>query len=559
LTKSNSKSGQGVDAESTLVHDGSDFVQHMPCEKCGSSDGNALYSDGHTHCFVCKTTVSAAGIAPKEEASEPKTFTPVEGVVQALPKRGLSEDVCRKYSYSIGKFYEDTCHIANYYRDGKLVAQKLRFSKNGKKAFKFLTEGNNHPFFGQHLFREGKLLVVTEGEIDCLSVAQVMQKTAVVSVPNGADSSVKACKRNLEWLEGFATVVFCFDMDEPGQSNAKECAALLSPGKARIAHLPRKDPNEMLIAGQGGEIIKCVLNAREYRPDGIISGSDTWELFMKKRKTESIPYPWKSVNGKTRGLRLGEMVTLTAGTGIGKSTFCRELAYYLETIGQRIGYMALEESAGKTTESFLSLELDTPLHLTPDVPEDLLHEAWDRVMNNDRFYLYDHWGSTDIDVLLKKMKFLVVSCGCKWIFLDHISIVVSGISEGEERRLIDNIMTKLRTFVEANNIGLIIVSHLKKLEGNKGHEDGEQVRLSHLRGSGAIAQLSDISIALERDQQSEEGDADVSAVRILKNRFSGETGITGYLQYDKVTGRLIETDRIINDASKVFAHENEDF
>jgi twinkle protein len=92
--------------------------------------------------------------------------------------------------------------------------------------------------------------------------------------------------------------------------------------------------------------------------------------------------------------------------------------------------------------------------------------------------------------------------------------------------------------VEELGIGLILVSHLKRPEG-KGHEEGAQTSLSQLRGSGAIAQLSDIVIGLERNQQDEK-QQHLTCVRVLKNRFSGETGIACYLRYSPETGRLTE-------------------
>ena len=90
---------------------------------------------------------------------------------------------------------------------------------------------------------------------------------------------------------------------------------------------------------------------------------------------------------------------------------------------------------------------------------------------------------------------------CKWIFLDHLSILVSGQEDTDERKSIDILMTKLRSLVEQTNIGLLLVSHLRRPSGDRGHEDGREVSLSHLRGSASIAHLSDSVIALERDQQ----------------------------------------------------------
>jgi twinkle protein len=126
-----------------------------------------------------------------------------------------------------------------------------------------------------------------------------------------------------------------------------------------------------------------------------------------------------------------------------------------------------------------------------------------------------------------------------YIVLDHLSIVVSGLGDGDERRMIDNTMTKLRSLVEECNIGMIVVSHLKRPEG-KGHEDGAATSLAHLRGSAAIAQLSDIVLGLERNQQ-DPANKNVTALRVLKNRFTGDTGLCCHLQYDKNTGRMEET------------------
>ena len=130
---------------------------------------------------------------------------------------------------------------------------------------------------------------------------------------------------------------------------------------------------------------------------------------------------------------------------------------------------------------------------------------------------------------------------CKWVVLDHISMVISGQQDGDERRNIDNLMTNLRKIVEECNFSLIVVSHLRRTSSDRGHEEGREVSLAHLRGSQSIAQLSDAVIALERNQQSEDPtEANTTTIRILKNRYTGETGIATYLFYDKESGRMSE-------------------
>ena len=112
-------------------------------------------------------------------------------------------------------------------------------------------------------------------------------------------------------------------------------------------------------------------------------------------------------------------------------------------------------------------------------------------------------------------------------------------------------MTKLRSLVQETGIGLFLVSHLKRPNGSKGHEEGAQVSLAELRGSAAIAQLSDMVIGLERNQQHEdEQTRNTTTVRVIKNRFAGLTGASCWLYYDKTTGRMRETSMPTGDDSK---------
>ena len=130
--------------------------------------------------------------------------------------------------------------------------------------------------------------------------------------------------------------------------------------------------------------------------------------------------------------------------------------------------------------------------------------------------------------------------GCKYVFLDHISIVISAQENGDERKALDEIMTKLRMLVQETNIALVIVSHLKR-PADKGHEEGAVTSLAQLRGSGSIAQLSDMVIGLERNGQAEDLEVrNTTKVRVLKNRYSGTTGPACNLLYNKHTGRMLE-------------------
>jgi twinkle protein len=171
-----------------------------------------------------------------------------------------------------------------------------------------------------------------------------------------------------------------------------------------------------------------------------------------------------------------------------------------------------------------------------------LKEWQDKTIGSGRFFAFDHFGSISNDEILSRIRFMARALGCKWIILDHLSILVSGQEDnGDERKSIDILMTKLRSLVEETGIGLLLVSHLRRPSGDRGHEDGREVSLSHLRGSASIAHLSDSVVALERNQQADDpAEANTTTIRVLKNRYTGDTGIACRLHYDKESGRMTE-------------------
>lgn len=537
------------------------FIGHEPCPSCGSKDNLARYSDGHGYCFGCEhyekgnedmeavqsdsENFDTSSVFTKDSEEQKNIFS--QGEIKALSKRGITKETCIKFDYRVATVKGNTCQVANYKKDNKVVAQKLRFPN---KNFSWVGETSNVGLFGQHLWQQGgKYLTITEGELDCMSMSQVQgNKWACVSVKNGAAGAKKNIQQNLEWVESFETVIFMFDMDDAGQTSARECASLLKPGKAKIAYLPLKDANEMLTEGRGAELITAMWGATVYRPDGIVGGEDLWETVSTVDKFVAVDYPFPSLNEKTHGLRKQELTTITAGSGVGKSFLVRELGYNLINIGERVGFIMLEETVKRTALGLMGLHLNRPLHLGEvSATESELRGAFDHCIGNGRTFFYDGFGSTAIENLLNRIRFLAKGAECDWIILDHLSIVVSGLGDGDERRLIDNTMTALRTLVQETGIGLIVVSHLKRPSGDKGHEEGAATSLSQLRGSHAIAQLSDMVLSLERNQQGD--NPDLTTVRVLKNRFSGETGIGCHCLYNKTTGRMTETNPEFNDST----------
>lgn len=519
-----------------------EFTHHEACTECGSSDGRAVYSNGSSYCFVC-TNWKKMDDKGESIVTESTTFSNeglYHGDYVALSKRRISKDICRKYGYHVTEDYEGTpIQVANYFDESKkLAGQKVRYAD---KTFRFKGE-KNVQLFGQQLFSSGgRKLVVTEGELDALSIAEAYEgRWPVVSIINGAQSAKKNITANLEWVLSFKEVILWFDDDTAGHQAAEECAELFKPGQLKVmGKTGYKDANELLVAKGKAAVVNATYNAEELRIDGVINSKDLWEEVSKEEVFETFDYPFPLMQEKFKGLRKGELVTVAAGSGVGKSTVVKEITYHLLMKEKlKIGYVALEENVKRSALSFMGMYLNKPLFFDyASISDEEKKESFEATLGTGNLYFYDHFGSLDGDNLMRKLRLLVTQQGVDFIILDHISIVVSGNADGDERKAIDALMTQLRSLAEETQVGIIIVSHLRRPQGDKGHEDGIQVTMSQLRGSGAIAHLSDGIIGVERDMQDAEF-GDQIKLRIIKNRFAGEVGLTDTLHYSKKTGRL---------------------
>ena len=522
-------------------------VIHGPCPKCGSRDNLAIYEDGHTHCFGMgcgyRTLPTNSSFQLPMTTTTTKEIETISGEYVDIPSRGLKAEVCKKGSYIKGVHGGEPAYFCPIYdNDRVLTGYKIR-----KKGKNFLMHGSNPDsrfLFQQMWGGNNKLLVIFEGEYDALSYMQTRQGWPCVSLPNGCESGNKVIRAQLEWLLTFETVIFCYDDDAAGQKAALRDVQLLPPRVGKIGTISGyKDCNEALQSGDTKAIVNMVYNAKEYEPDGIINASKLLASVLEDPKVDSVEYGFPFLDDKLHGLRRSELVTVCAGTGQGKSTFVNEIAYNLAVNqNQKVAVISLEENNLRTARRFVGINLNHPLHIDRgDFTDEQIEEAFNATLGQGNIYFYDHFGSLDSTVLLNRIRHCVSSLDCSFIIFDHLSILVSGMDQAQdERRAIDQTMTKLRSLVEETNCGMILVSHLRRPSGDKGHEDGQQTSLSGLRGSAAIGQLSDICLGLERDQQAE--DNSECRVRVLKNRFTGWLGLCGSVKYYQKTGRMLPLD-----------------
>lgn len=462
------------------------------------------------------------------------TNVQLRGSAERLQKRKISEKVCQQY-----RIHKDGDVLRFHYFSESGVLEGCKV-KTKDKVFTY--EGNvPGTLFGQHLFpATGKRVVITEGELDAASCQEAMPGWPMVSLPSGAASAKKSIQRVIPWLQGYEEIVLFFDNDEAGRKATEEAASVLPPGKCKIASLPNdyKDASDALVANDAQAIRESIWNAKPYRPDGIVDGKSLFEIVTTPLPPSDHDYPFVGLQNKLHGIRYGELVTITAGSGIGKSSFCRELATNLLSSGERVGYLALEESNRRTALGLMSAAVGKSLHLGEHERSDLT-KAYQDTLANWNLFLFDGFGSFDPDLIYNRIEYLATGLDARIIFLDHLSILLSGL-DGDERRMIDTTMTRLRSLVERTGVAMFLVSHLRRTSSDTNHEEGARVTLGQLRGSAAIAQLSDGVIALERNQQAATGRSDTT-VRILKNRYSGEVGVACNLSYDLTTCKFHET------------------
>ncbi len=552
------------------------FVKYkQPCSECGGSDPVSVNDDGSAYCFSCNTFFpnydGTSEVQPKQfkdnvvydEFIHPKMgFNP-------LTDRGISKETCK--TYGVMSTIDGREHSYPYYSDSlDPIAHKIR---KPEKQFAWTGRSKDErKLFGEQLFTKGgKFVTLFEGECDAMAGYQMTgSKYPCVSI-TGAAAGLKDCKSSYEFLDSFANIVVCFDGDKAGQKAALEVAELFGGKTSIVKHTEGfKDACDYLSKGKSATYVNLWWNAEKFTPEGIARSSELYNEVMADLEMPFCSYPWDCLNLMLYGMRKAELVTLTAGTGVGKSTVVKQIQEEIfNHTTEKVGVLSLEESVATAALGLMSLSANKLLHLPTQeqmkrhilkdpaniyrkpklaltITQEEKEEAFKAMLSNDRFLFLRHVGKHDMESVLNKIRYLAKAEDCGVIVLDHISILV-GMAMGigsDERKAIDAVMHNLRAVVEETGVTLIAISHLSKAGGNRdSHEEGGRVRLGDLRGSNAIAQLSNIAIALEGNRQADDPEErNMTIVRVLKNRFSGETGVAGYLKYDSETGRLNEVD-----------------
>ena len=464
---------------------------------------------------------------------------------KAIKERRLTQSTCEHFkvrteaSETTGEAY---AHYYEVRKDGKVCGYKKRTLP---KTFSAVGDTKGAvELFGQSVSpSSGKRLLITGGELDAMSAWQMFTEKypsasfAAVSLPKGENTT--AVKDNLDFVNSFDEVLIYTDMDEVGRKVADELAKLIG-FKAKVVQTSEKDASDMLVNNKKDEFISAIFNAEGRKPKGIVTGASISLDRIRKATTPGYMTGYTELDKMLGGLRKAELTTLTAGSGIGKSTLARELGYRLRVQDLTIGNLFLEEPLEKTIQGYIAIDNNVKLSSLRANPLLLTAEQWqssyDKLISSKWIGL-EHFGSLPTEDLMDKMRYLAYGEHCDFIILDHLSLVMSGNASDNERKDIDMVMTELAAFVNESGVGILSVVHLSRNRGKTSFNEGGQVSLNDLRGSAALEQLSWNVLALERDQQ-DPNVRDESRLRILKSREEGWTGVADTCKYDMDTGRL---------------------
>ena len=233
-----------------------------PCPSCrannGDSSGNHLliYPDGKAgYCIKEQKTIRLEGAHVVDRGKE-RSYNESQSVqlIQRLPirdmsQRRISESTMRRFEVRTECDEVDGSSKAVYYpyhdHDGTVVGYKKRLLPK-----EFSVVGKIKGLFGMKQCKNNaKLLVLVEGEADCLAGWEILQSKGkdynICSIPNGANDSGQLDQtllKEMEWITKHEKVLVILDSDAPGKATAKALAeAICSQTKAAIVNLLKKD------------------------------------------------------------------------------------------------------------------------------------------------------------------------------------------------------------------------------------------------------------------------------------------------------------------------------
>jgi twinkle protein len=509
----------------------------LPCPCGESSDAFALDHDGRGFCFSCRDPrkyVQKDKRELTEEVSDISDDDIVELVFEST--RGISKKTLEFYDIRTKKINGEAYSWGFQYPNGSWKSKKIH-PKSRKDQYSWNGEANLAGLFGRDKFGPGSKgsVTITEGEFDAPTLYEATGgSTAAVSVQSSS-TALRDIELEYEWVNSFDKIILAFDNDEAGKNALRKVMSSGLFDFNKLYYVPFqqfKDANDYAQNGKMGDLAKVWKQAKKYTPDNIISTFSEIEEALKESHDQEIgTYPTERLNDMLYGLHRGQVIVVKGMEGIGKTEIFRMMEHHLlKTTECKLGLIHMEEDKSTTIKGLATYELGIPCTL-PDtgVTEKDILKGYAKAVGDreDRVYIYTMFGGDDPDDVLDSIRFLVASGGVDVVFLDHITLLVTGTEEGDERRKLDYMSTKLKKMCKELNFCLVMITHV--------NDDGQT------RGSRNISKIADTMIHLDRDKLSDdELEKNTLWLTIEKNRMTGRTGKAGGLFFNSDTFKLEE-------------------
>lgn len=507
--------------------------------------------------------------------------------------RGITKQTCEKFGIRAALSEKDGSTVEAYYfpsynQKGKIVGfKKQDITKGKEEKGHWSTIGSvsiSNKLFGQDVAesvnRKKNNLVITEGEWDCVSVYQALvdnvkgtkydgMQPFVTSIPMGTANTVEAVLHNVDFVQGYDSLTVFFDDDYctpkekqkgilKGHEAREAVAAAFVGSNISLFTISTdegmKDASDYIQAGKSSDLAKLVqFNKRHYSAEKIVHASEiSLEELLEPRPEGIYVNQFPKLMEKIRGFRGRELCVLTAPSNAGKSTVLSFFANAFVEAGEKVGMIYLEETNKETLQRIVASKLKVNYLKFKDKPLECasmeeIEKAYNEVISNDSLVMLGHFGSMPITELMSKVKHMHLVEGCRFILLDHLSMVISGLETDNERKQLDLIMTEMAAFCAANDVCVIAVSHINRsgtqdqFKPPKGQEDQPfwvRVTKESMRGSSSLEQLSFIVLGLESQVMPDRSRGNVR-LTVLKNRPWGYLGVCDEFKVDEETWDVI--------------------
>lgn len=521
---------------------------HQPCPNpsCSSSDAFAYNEEKMTgYCHSCGNGYPAKGVVYPQDMLNlyPLKGGGFDAPIQSHENAGTDTEYRFVASRGITSKTMEMFGVRTLLnKQGEAVQQEYTYPSGGKKIRRLpksfsAYQLKTNELFGMNLFPSGvsKVVTITEGELDALSVWQMVQRegfpTPVVSLPSATPS--KALWENVKpWLDGFEKIVLSIDSDDAGNEVAEKINNMFPNKVYRVDHGDYKDANDFLQNSKGQEFKNLWFNAKKWVPENILhTAADLTKLYTETPNHSFVPTGIEALDEKAMGLMQGHFTLFKAPTGIGKTELMRYLEWNFIQRGVTFASWHLEETKLRSLLGLVSYDLKENLTRKDLIEEKGKHDdviaSIQRIAGSETYYQYYLKEESGSEELLAQIRLMATAYGCKFVMVEPIQDVINIGSEESKESALASLAVSLSRLAADLNIGIVSIAHT--------NDDGE------IKYCRMLGQRASVIIRLDRDKEAEDfEDRNTTRLILEKNRPCSEEGPAGEMFFDTSTFTMRE-------------------